>query len=110
MDFLNDSEEYTQSPYWKLVLIGLIDAAIVIFAPIPLGLYERFMGTFWLWIPLCTFAVYRVVALLLFGRTFGMAVCKSQLLNGELEQLNMVEKAFAGIFILYRGTEYYEVK
>jgi uncharacterized RDD family membrane protein YckC len=55
-----------------------------------------------------TFAIYRLIALLLFKETIGMYISKTKLLNGDLEPLSKKENILAAFFILVNGVDYYE--
>jgi hypothetical protein len=59
---------------------------------------------------LIVFIIYRLVSLFFFEKTLGMKLFKVILLNGEEQPLKGKEKLLAAIFVLYRGTSYYQIR
>lgn len=102
----------------KKVLIGLVDAAIV------MGMcwqYAQYVegqspsGGLGYAVPpvvgvVGVFMLYRLCCLLLLNGTPGMKLFKVIFLNGEDAELSFYEKLLAACFILYRGIDYYEKK
>jgi len=109
--------QYTEANPNRQLLVGLIDALISAGVVIVLiniyrvdwfnGYLLRINSTL---LVLLVFAIYRLLSLLLFGQTLGMWILQVFLLNGEEKPLTFLEKFLAAFFILYRGTDYYQVK
>jgi uncharacterized RDD family membrane protein YckC len=103
----------------RQVLAGLIDSilclAIFTFFSVTVisrwvdeyPLLENINGTL---LVLLMVIAYRFLCLLLFKQTVGMRLLRLVLLNGEEQPLTLLEKALAAIFILYRGTNYFQLK
>jgi hypothetical protein len=51
-----------------------------------------------------------LLVLLLFKQTVGMWLLRLVLLDGEEQPLTLLEKVLAAIFVLYRGTNYFQLK
>ena len=97
---------YTKAGYVRIVLAGLIDAALVI-----VGIVNSLGPGFWLLWPnfsvLGCLVLYRLFTIVNNGRTLGMQVLGLSFLNGEEESLNLNEKLLAAVFVLYQGVGYY---
>lgn len=95
--------------YVRIVLAGLIDAALVIFLFV--GIVNSLGAGFWLLWPnfsvLGCLVLYRLVTIINNGRTLGMQVLDLAFLSGEEEPLNLNEKLLAAVFVLYQGVGYY---
>lgn len=104
-------KEYAKGGYARIVLAGLIDAALVIFLFV--GIVTNLGPSFWVWWPnfsvLGCLVLYRLVAIINNGRTLGMQVLGLTFLSGEEEPLNLNEKLLAAVFVLYQGVGYYRV-
>ena len=107
---------YSEASRSRQVIVGLIDAslsmAFTIFFIIQMPDFVNSYindddGT---WLALIVFVLYRFFSLLFFNQTAGMWLSRVILLNGEDKPLGFPEKALVAIFILFRGTSYYEVK
>jgi hypothetical protein len=105
-------EKYVKAGYARVVLAGLIDAALVIF--IFAGIVNSLGPGFLLWWPnfsvLGCLVLYRLFTIINNGHTLGMQVLGLTFLNGEEAPLNLNEKLLAAVFILYRGVGYYRAK
>ena len=100
--------EYTKPNYGRVVLAGLIDAALLI--ALVLGfiywakiavLLEYPNASFWI-----GFISIRFISILLFNGTPGMKVLRLIFLNGNEGILTLKEKFLASIFVLFRGVDY----
>lgn len=102
--------QYTKSNYGKIVLAGLIDAALVI------AFFAFFVSSYEI-PPLIIaypnlaififFVLYRITTILIASATLGMSVLGLTFLNNNEESIGLVEKLLATIFILYQGVGYY---
>jgi hypothetical protein len=108
--------KYSEASYVKQVIVGLIDASLsiafvtffVIKMPEVINSYVKNINGSLL--VLAIFVLYRLLSLLFIDQTVGMRLFRVVLLNGEEQPLTFLEKTLAAIFILYRGTSYYQVK
>lgn len=95
---------YVRAGYGRIVLAGLIDAALVI---------VLFAAIFAAFVPnisvLGCLVLYRLFIIINNGHTLGMQVLGLTFLSGEEEPLNLNEKLLAAVFILYQGVGYYRV-
>lgn len=97
--------EYIKPNYFRIVLAGLIDAALVIlfYFVIPHLIFPI--------VPfLLTLILYRVVTIINYGATFGMKLFGVTYLTAEQEELNTKEKLWAAFFVLYEGVDYFRKK
>jgi hypothetical protein len=100
---------------WKITLAGLVDAIIAVI-PIILLIIYRQPTIIYKWLAninstlltLIILVVIRFVFIMLFDRSIGMMIFSLIFLNHEEKRLNFIEKCLAGLFVLYRGVEYYE--
>ena|SRR5688572_4579009 len=108
--------KYSESSYGRQIIVGLIDAslsiAFVIFFIIKMpelvnSYFKDVNGSL---LVAVVFVLYRLFSLLLFHQTVGMRLLRVVLLNGEEQPLTFLEKSLAAIFILFRGTAYYQLK
>ena len=108
--------QYIEAGYGKKTSVGLIDASlciavvsfIILKMPEMINSYlENVNGSL---LVLIVLVLYRWLFLLFFNQTLGMRILRVVLLNGNEKPLNFLEKTLAGIFILFRGTSYYQVK
>ena len=107
---------YSEASYSKKVTVGLIDASLsialvtlfIIKMPEVVNSYlKNVNGTL---LVLLVYILYRFISLLFFNQTVGMWLLKVVLLNGEEKPLTFLERSLAAMFILFRGTGYYQVK
>lgn len=102
-------KEYTKAGYARIVLAGLLDAALVIFLFV--GIVTSLGPGFWLLWPnfsvLGCLVLYRLFTIVNNGHTLGMQVLGLTFLSGEEEPLNLNEKLLAAVFVLYQGVGYY---
>ena len=108
--------KYSEASYGRQVIVGLIDAALsttlvllfIIKWPV-LGnnYFKDVNGSLMV---LVVFVIYRLFSLLLFHQTVGMRLFRVVLFNGDEQPLTFLEKTLAAIFILFRGTAYYQLK
>ncbi len=110
-------QETNEVNYLTRVVVGLIDAALSILVVTLIFVYQSPWFLYQLILPvngtllvLLCFIIYRFLFLILFNGTIGMKLFKVILLNGQEQQLSLIEKLLFCIFILYRGVDYYEVK
>jgi uncharacterized RDD family membrane protein YckC len=100
---------YVKAGYARIVLAGLIDAALVIF--IFVGIVQSLGTGFLLFWPnfsvLGCLVLYRLFTIINNGHTLGMQVLGLTFLSGEEEPLNLNEKLLASVFVLYQGVGYY---
>lgn len=102
----------------KKVLIGLVDAAIVLGMCWQYAQYlegQSLTGKLAYAVPpvisiVGVFMLYRLCCLLLLNGTLGMKLFKVIFLNGEEDSLLFYEKFLAAFFILYKGIDYYDKK
>lgn len=95
---------YAKAGYARIVLAGLIDAALVIvfFAAIFAALVPNITV-------LGCLVLYRLFTIVNNGHTLGMQALGLTFLSGEEAPLNLNEKLLASVFILYQGVGYYRV-
>jgi uncharacterized RDD family membrane protein YckC len=100
---------YVKAGYARVVLAGLIDAALVIVLFV--GIVNSLGPGFLLFWPnfsvLGCLVLYRLFTIINNGHTLGMQVLGLTFLNGEEEPLNLSEKLLAAVFVLYQGVGYY---
>lgn len=106
--------EYREASYLQRLFSGLIDAALAILIVflvvrygVPAPLYQLAVSINPSLFALIMLVLYRVLALVLLGRTTGMFLLGIILLNGSYQRLSIVERLLAAFFILYRGVDYY---
>lgn len=103
--------KYEKAGQGRIILAGLIDAALVI------GFFV------WLFMLLkksnlitdnpnlslfAGFIVYRFLTILSTNSTLGMKVFKLTFLTEDEESPDLKEKILAAVFILYKGVDYYQ--
>jgi len=103
--------KYTKSNYGRVVLAGLIDAALIIalfvFSYISIALPPSIQANPNLSL-FTGFILYRMISIAISNSTLGMRVLKLTFLNADEEILSLKEKFLASIFILFRGVDYYQ--
>jgi len=111
---LNHVDDRKESSLKKQVLVGFIDAFLVLLVTITLLIYvplsfaqlaSNFNGSLMVVI---AFIIYRILALLFFNGTIGMKLLRSTLLNSEQKPISIGEKCLAAVFILFKGVDYYD--
>lgn len=108
---------YSEASYTKQVIVGLIDASLCLSLVVTFSITKQPEALYRLveivnpsLLVFILFAVYRFVSLHFFNQTIGMRLLDVILLNGNDQPLTFLEKLLAAIFILYRGTTYYQVR
>ena len=108
LNHLNMELEYTKPNYGRVVLAGLIDAALLIALVLGFIYWTRIAvlleypnASFWI-----GFISIRFISILLFNATLGMKVLRLVFLNGNEGILTLKEKFLASIFVLFRGVDY----
>lgn len=106
--------EKTEAGIFRKHAGGFADAALVICLmvlvavyKVPAPVYELMTsmnGTLFL---LIFYVIYRFMSLLIFNATPGMLLSKVCLLDADQQPLSILEKILASVFILYKGTGYY---
>lgn len=111
----NISKLKLQATSLKRVVIGLIDAGLVILFvslivvyKVPTPVYEVFTRINSTLLMFTLLIIYRFVTIILFNGTIGMNSCNVIVLNGKLQPLSIKEKALISLFILYEGASYYD--
>ena len=102
--------KYTKANYGRVVIAGLLDAALIIaffvyylkaFVSIPFINENPNLSI------LLGFIFYRLITIVLFNATFGMRMLGLTFLKDEEENLTLKDKFLAGIFILFEDVDYY---
>jgi uncharacterized RDD family membrane protein YckC len=102
--------KYTKSNYGRIVLAGLIDAALII------AFFVFFFNSIAFTPTIKTnpnlslftgFILYRLISISIFNSTLGMKVLRLTFLTEDEEILSFKEKLLASIFILFKGVDYY---
>jgi uncharacterized RDD family membrane protein YckC len=107
---------YSEAGYGKQIMVGLIDSSLSIalatflILKMPEGVSSYLKDVNGTLLVLVMFVLYRLLFLLFLNQTVGMRVFRVVLLNGEEQPLSFLEKTLAAIFILFRGTGYYQLK
>ncbi|MBL0135445.1 MAG: RDD family protein [Chitinophagaceae bacterium] len=114
MTYQNSLQANREATLGIQILAGLIDSAITLATSFTLMYYfpDLILTIFHFQlapeiVAYILFAIYRMIAFLLFNGTVGMKTCRVHLLNGDLEQLSFSEKICAGFFVLINGVDYY---
>jgi len=111
---LNHVDDKKETSLNKQVLIGFIDALLVLLVTIsllihvPLFFVQLFSDVNGSLLVLIAFIIYRLLALLCFNGTIGMKLLRSTLLNSEQKPISIGEKCLAAFCILFRGVDYYD--
>ena len=105
---LNMELKYRKPNYGRILLAGLIDAALLIAQVVGFIYWTRIAlllenpnASFWI-----GFISIRFISILLFNATLGMKVMTLVFLNGAEGILTIKEKFLASIFVLFRGVDY----
>jgi hypothetical protein len=107
----------TPSDYYEQTKVALIDGGLVVLLLVALVMYklpasiylfvDSFNSTLLAFI---IYIIYRFIGIGFFNGTIGMKLFRIELLNGEQQDLSIIQKLLASVFILYRGADYYTVK
>lgn len=101
------------APGWKKSLAGLIDAALVIISYLASSIIEAVPANATLPIAkisltiMLIFVIYRILFIVILGKTVGMIIFRIRFLTGHEEKLNVWERLMASLFILINGIDYY---
>jgi RDD family len=101
------------APGWKKSLAGLIDAALVIISYLASSILEAVPANATLPIAkisltiMLIFVIYRILFIVILGKTVGMIIFQIRFLTGNEEKLNVWERLMASLFILINGIDYY---
>ena len=102
---------YNRSNYLRVVLAGLIDAAIIIsvlFIPIMNTNPENTITKYPITFIFLFLLFYRNVTIVGYNSTLGMKIMGIIYLTLEEEVLSIKEKFLAAFFILFEGVNYYK--
>jgi hypothetical protein len=106
-----------ECPYLQRVFTNLIDwvidilLIIILYLLLPKGILSGLINTksYSTYILLFVLMiVYRLISILLFGRTVGMMICSVKYLNSSLLPLSGKEKLIAAIAVQTAGIKYYK--
>ncbi len=90
--------QYDEANYIRIVLAGLVDAAIALSTAI------YFLSPFPV---VMIFILYRLVSIYFFDSTVGMRIFNLIYLDADKEPLSAREKFSAAFLVLYQGVDYY---
>lgn len=114
--FLSDIvEEHVEATYLQKLLYGIIDTVIylllimVIVKVLPREFLSIFIGRFKTYITVVIIMIlYRMIFILVFGRTIAMAICKMKYLNRELKPLSLKERLYVSLPYKPASIKYYK--
>ena len=111
IDYKEDPVPENGSRKW---IAGMIDAILVIIAAgiVHITLSPQYPGNWFLQTPMylqvfLLFILYRLLLLLLMGKTMGMLVMRLKFLGGQLMPLSIVERLAVAVFVMLNGADYY---
>ena len=103
------SSSKTPTDYSDQTMVGLIDGGLVILLLVALAIYKlptsiyilanSFNSTLLAFI---IYIIYRFIGIGFFNGTIGMKLFRIELLNDEQQNLSIIHKLLASVFILYR--------